>query len=263
MIKVLRRKGDPPLRIGHKGAAALAPENTLEALARAIEHGVDVVEFDVLDLEDGTLVLAHSDDLREVSHGAASGRVRHHPFAELRRLAPALPTLDDALAFLSERAPKTGIQVDVKCVDAERRIVDALRSHGLVERTLVSSVSAHSLRTIARIEPGLRLGLTYPFDRFALSRHRPLAPVALAAVLAMRQALPARIGRWLERAGATVATLNYLVVSRPVIERCHAREAAVFAWTVDNPRTLARLEAAGVDGIITNDPGIFATTLTA
>jgi glycerophosphoryl diester phosphodiesterase len=263
VIEVRRRAGGPPLRIGHKGAAALAPENTLEALARAVEHGVDIVEFDVLDLQDGTLVLAHSNDLHEVSHGAARGRVRQHPLAELKRLAPALPTLDEALAFLSDRAPKTGIQVDVKCVDAERRIVDALRSHGAVERTLVSSVSAHTLRTIAGIEPGLRLGLTYPFDRFSLSRHRPLAPVTLAAVLALRQALPARIGRWLERARATVATLNYLVVSRAAVEQCHAREAAVFAWTVDSRRALARLEADGVDGIITNDPGIFATTLTA
>jgi glycerophosphoryl diester phosphodiesterase len=263
VIEVLRRKGDPPWRIGHKGAAALAPENTLESLGRAVEHGVDIVEFDVLDLEDGTLVLAHSDDLREISHGAASGRVRRQSLTELRRLAPALPTLDEALAFLGERAPKTGIQVDVKCHDAEQRIVDVLRSHGVVERTMVSSVFAHSLRTFGRIEPGLRLGLTYPFDRFALSGRRSLAPVAFAAVLAMRQALPARIGRWLERAGATVATLNYLVVSRRAIERCHARGVAVFAWTVDHPRTLAALEAAGVDGIITNDPGIFATTLTA
>ena len=64
------------LRVGHKGAAALEPENTLRSLQRAVELGCDLVEFDVLDLHDGTLVLAHSDDLFEVSHGAAHGRVR-------------------------------------------------------------------------------------------------------------------------------------------------------------------------------------------
>ena len=72
------------LRIGHKGAAALAPEkhaalapeNTLRSLALAVELGCDLVEFDVLSLDDGTLVLAHSDDLREVSHGSSHGRVR-------------------------------------------------------------------------------------------------------------------------------------------------------------------------------------------
>jgi glycerophosphoryl diester phosphodiesterase len=64
------------LRVGHRGAAALEPENTLASLRRAVELGVDFVEFDVLDLADGTLVLAHSDDLLEVSHGAAGGSVR-------------------------------------------------------------------------------------------------------------------------------------------------------------------------------------------
>ena len=63
-------------RVGHKGAAALEPENTLRSLQRAVELGCDLIEFDVLDLHDGTLVLAHSDDLLEVSHGAAAGRVR-------------------------------------------------------------------------------------------------------------------------------------------------------------------------------------------
>ena len=58
----LRRDGRV-LRIGHKGAAALEPENTLRSLGRAVDLGVDLVEFDVLDLADGSLVLAHSDDL--------------------------------------------------------------------------------------------------------------------------------------------------------------------------------------------------------
>src|SRR5262245_9855408 len=58
------------LRIGHKGAAALAPENTLESLAKAIEFGVDMVEFDVVDRPDGALVLAHSHD--EIEPDAAT-----------------------------------------------------------------------------------------------------------------------------------------------------------------------------------------------
>lgn len=55
MIELGRRDGRV-LRIGHKGAAALAPKNTLRSLARAIELGVDLVEFDVLEVADGTLV---------------------------------------------------------------------------------------------------------------------------------------------------------------------------------------------------------------
>lgn len=261
MIEVLRRDGRPR-RIGHRGAAALAPGNTLASLERAVAEGVDAVEFDVLDLEDGSLVLAHSDDLLELSGGVARGRLRDRSLDELRRAVPALATLDEALALLAERARSTGVHVDLKGTGYEREAVEALRSHGLVERALISSVFHESLRTIRTLEPDVRLGLAYPFDRRGLSRRRPLAPLAGAAVLAMRQALPARIGPWIDRTGATVAALHWLVVSRRVIERCHARGVAVWAWTVDSRRVTARLAAAGVDGIISNDPRIVAATLT-
>lgn len=262
MIEVLRRP-ERPWRIGHRGAAALAPANTLAALERAVSEGVDVVEFDVLDLADGTLVLAHSDDLLDVSGGLAQGRVRHRSLDELRGPAPGVPTLDEALAFLAARAPGVGVHVDLKWPGYEAPVVETVRNHGLVGRTLVTSFFHESLRAIRETEPGLRLGLAYPFDRHGLSRRRPLAPVVAAGALAMRQALPARIGSWLDRTGATVAALQWIVVSRPVIARCHARGVAVWAWTVDNRRVTAWLAAAGVDGIITNDPRIFAATLMA
>ncbi len=88
----LRREPGRPLRIGHRGAPALAPENTIASLERAVAHGVDVVEIDVLDTHDGELVLAHADDLHAVSHGLAAGRVRPLTLERLRAVAPALPT---------------------------------------------------------------------------------------------------------------------------------------------------------------------------
>ncbi len=263
MIDVLRRDGRA-WRVGHRGAAALAPENTLPSFARALEEGVDFVEFDVLALADGALVLAHSDDLRELTHGRASGRVGGRSLAELRRVAPQLPTLDEALAYLAAEAPGVGLHVDLKAVGYEARVVDALRRHGAVERALVSSFFAGSLATVGTLEPKLRLGVSYPLDRRGLSAWRPLAPAVLATAAALRRVLPHRIEGLLDRAGATVATLHYLVVSRSVIDRCHRRGAAVFVWTVDDARLLARLVAAGADGIITNDPRIFrAATLSA
>jgi glycerophosphoryl diester phosphodiesterase len=260
VIEVLRKDGRPR-RIGHRGAAALAPANTLAALEQAVAERVDAVEFDVLDLEDHTLVLAHSNDLLDVSGGLVEGHLRDRSFDELRRDIPGLTTLDEALAYLAERAPDTGVHVDLKWTGYEPAVVDAVREHGLVERTLVSSHFERSLRAIAELEPGLRLGLAYPLDRYGLGHRRVLAPFAGAAVLAMRLALPARIGPWLDRTGATVAALQWMMVSRAVIARCHERGVAVWAWTVDSRRTAARLAAAGVDGIISNDPRIVAATL--
>lgn len=256
MIPVLR-EGGAPWRIGHRGAAKLAPENTIEALAAAIAEGVDMVEFDVLPLADGSLVLAHSDDLLEVTHRRVGGRVDARALEELRGVEPRLATLDEALAFLAERAPCTGIVVDVKSPGYEPCLVAALQRHGCVARTVVSSYFTDALRAVGELEPGVRLGVSYPLDRRRLSRFRPLWPFLAGALLTMRAALPTRIEPWLERAGATVATLHYLVASRAVIERCHRRGAAVFAWTIDDRRILRSLARAGADGIITNDPRIF------
>ncbi|MEX2211173.1 MAG: glycerophosphodiester phosphodiesterase [Gaiellaceae bacterium] len=247
------------IRIGHKGAAALAPENTLRSIERALELGVDMVEVDVVPLADGTLVLAHSDDLLEVTHGAAPGRVTNESLAELRVLAPELPTLDEALAFMAGR--DAGIQLDVKAPGYEEPLVKAVGRHGLAGRTLVSSCYAETLRTVARLDPRLRCGLTYPFDRRGVSTRSVLRPVVGTALRMLRAALPRRIGRLLARADATVAVLHYAVVSRAVVRRCHEHGAQVLVWTVDDPALCDRLAAVGVDGIITNDPRIFRGTL--
>ena len=251
------------LRIGHKGAAALEPENTLRSLERAVELGVDLVEFDVLDLEDGTLVLAHSDDLREVSHGAAEGPVRSRSLEELRAVAPDLPTLDEALAFLARRAPQTGVQVDVKWHGYEAGVAEALRRHELVERAVVSSFHPSSLQAFARLEPGLARGLTYPWDRRGVTGRQFLAPALRAGLAALRLSLPLRIERLLAQAEATVAMLHHSVVSRPVVARCHSLGVPVLTWTVDDPAVLESVVRAGVDGVTTNDPRIFVSTLRA
>src|ERR671935_3215029 len=106
----LRRPRARIARVGHRGAAALAPENTLRSLELAVELGCDMLEFDVLALRDGTLVLAHSNKLREVTHGAARGRVGRRTLDALRSVAPKLATLDDALAFCAERLAGVGLQ---------------------------------------------------------------------------------------------------------------------------------------------------------
>ena len=129
----VRREGLPYLRIGHRGAATLAPENTLDSFRAAIAVGVDLIEFDVLDLKGGPLVLAHSDHLDEVSHGAASGRVRSKSLEELREVAPNLPTFDEALAFFVDEAPEIGLHVDLKLKTRLDEVADgahAVRARG-------------------------------------------------------------------------------------------------------------------------------------
>jgi glycerophosphoryl diester phosphodiesterase len=232
VIDLWRREGRP-LRIGHRGASVLAPENTLESIALTVELGCDLVELDVHAV-DGSLVLAH----------------------DRPRAAGELLGLDEALAFLAGSG--AGVQLDLKSHGAEWEIAAALQRHGLVERTLVSSFRSATLRALQAAEPGVRLGRTYPQDRTGLAQRPLLAPLVRPALRGLRRALARRIGRLLAGAGASVAVLHWQVVSEAVVARCRALGAPVLVWTVDDPALLPGLDALGVDGVITNDPRIFA-----
>jgi glycerophosphoryl diester phosphodiesterase len=229
VIELHRAEGARPLRIGHRGAAALAPENTLASLALAIELGCDLVEFDVL-THGGRLVLAHSP-------------------AEL----PAEPaTLDDALALVA--ASDAGAHVDLKTPGTEAAVGEALGRHGLVERAVVSSFRPATLHALRAAEPRVRLGLTYPEDRHGLSRRRALTPFLGVGLAAMRATLAPRVGRLLADAQASAAMLHWRVVSSAVVERCHALGVPVLAWTVETRDDARRLGELGVDGLIADDP---------
>lgn len=227
-------RGDaPPLRVGHRGAAALAPENTLEALAAALEHGVDAVEFDVLADRDDRLVLAHS----------------------LLELPDPQATLEEALEYLAPTG--VGVHVDLKQRGLEQRVAEALVRHDLLGRSLVSSLDHGALRDLRSHEPRLRVGLSYPEDRLGVARYRAAAPAIRLGLAGLRRALPRMIGRWLERAGASAAVLHYALISPATLARCHARGAAVWVWTVNDADVAAAVAGWGADAIITDDPRIF------
>jgi glycerophosphoryl diester phosphodiesterase len=105
--------------------------------------------------------------------------------------------------------------------------------------------------------PQLPIGFTYPEDRYGVSRRSALRPAIRLGSLALRRAIVARVPAMIERAGAAALMLQHAVVSAAAVDRAHRAGVAVWAWTVDDPAELARVEAAGVDAVITNDPGLF------
>jgi glycerophosphoryl diester phosphodiesterase len=217
------------LRIGHRGAAALAPENTLASIEAAIKYEVDLVEIDVV---------AQADALR----------LAHSP-AQVRDDSP---TLDEALALVSRA--DTGVILDLKTRGIERSAAEALRERNLLDRAVVASSHPASLRAVKDLEPSLTTGLSYPFDRAGISERAAFPPLNRVGLSGHRRVLPARIGGMLARARADAAVLHYSLVSRKLVERCHGRDAAVLAWTIEDDAALESVLAAGVDGVIANDP---------
>jgi glycerophosphoryl diester phosphodiesterase len=235
----LERRDGRPLRIAHRGASALAPENTLAAFRAALEVGVDLVEFDVIALETGELVVAHSPG----------------------EIVPEAPTLDEALRFFVDEASDVGLHLDLKLTERERDVVEAIRRHGLSERTFVSSYYFGTARSIGALDGGIRIGFTVPRRIFRISEHGRSAPIARIALRLLRWLTPSLVGPLLRATRATVLVLHHSLVTSGSVRAAHERGAAVVTWTVDDVSVLERVERAGVDAVVSNDPRIFMSTL--
>jgi glycerophosphoryl diester phosphodiesterase len=219
------------IRVGHRGAAAVAPANTLASFDAALAIGVDMIEFDVLPSRDGDeLCVAHD-------------------YAALPRQDPL--RLADALAHMST-PPYAGVrlQLDIKRRGIEEDVVEALDRAGARPRAFISTGVWAALVRFRALAPDLALGWTVPEIPRALMR----APVSRI----YRDLLPRRAAGRI-RAGAVDALVpHWRLVTAELVEAVVAAGGEIYAWTVDDPVVIDRLAALGVTGVITNDPRLFA-----
>ena len=224
----MRHPDGRPSVIGHRGAAALAPENTLAALEAGVAAGADLLEFDVVE-----------------------GLVLRHPGVEAAKLPL---TLDDALAYIA--STEAGAHIDLKFEGAEAEVAAAVREHGLAGRCLASSTSSASLRRLAEEAPELTLALGYPQDRHGVSRVRWPGQVVAASIAAVGPVLRVRLPPLLAKARAEVLALHQALVTEALVRTLHGRGVEVIAWTVNDPDVVRRLAALQVDAIVSDDPGM-------
>lgn len=231
----LERAEGRPLVIGHRGAAAVAPENTLAALEAAVAARVDLVEFDI----SPGLRLGHS----------------------LDELPADAITLDDALEYL--QAHGTGVHLDVKLPGYEEQVLEAIRRHDFDDRAVVSTAFAVTGRRFFRLAPELPRAIGYPRDRLGVSNLRWPRPLQRAGATALCQVMPARVPVLLLWARANTLSLHHTLCSRAAVATAHRLGAPVLAWTVNDPAGVRRVAAAGVDGIVSDDPEMTLATLLA
>jgi glycerophosphoryl diester phosphodiesterase len=224
------------IRVGHKGAHHIAPGNTIASFEAALEHGVDMIEFDVLRARDGRLVLAHD-----------------HEDAESRECL----TLDEGLDhFAGEAYDGVRLDVDMKLPGYEREVAEGLTARGLAERALVSTMYTESLDRLGELAPSLPRGWSVPRVRRDYTRS-PYAVPAYAIARVMRARLPGKAAGRIRAGGCEAIMCHRILVSRGLIRAVHDAGGQVYVWTVDDARRIAALEARGVDGVITNDPRLF------
>jgi glycerophosphoryl diester phosphodiesterase len=234
--------------VGHKGADSIVPGNTLDSFAAAAEASADTIELDVLWLEDGSPKLPAEE---------RSPLVIAHDWLDAERRQTL--TLEEALeAFTRPPLDSVELDCDLKLPGREDELVAALRRHGLVERAMVSTMSRTSLARLAKLEPSLRRGWTYPKVRRDWGAKAWAKPAVWGAMLAMRARLPRLAARELPRLGVDALWVFHPLITARLAEATRAAGVELIAWTVDDAARMRRLAELGVDGICSNDPRLFA-----
>ena len=227
-------------RVGHKGADHIAPGNTEASFAAALAHDVDMIEFDVLPERldgSGELLLAHD-------------------YEDASRRTPL--TLEKGLAHFEHDAyAAVELDVDMKLPGYEARVVDALRAHGLLARTLISTMEPSSLRMLREIAPDVRVGWSFPRVRRDYTQHPVYRYPAYALMLWYRRRLPKMAARALREGRVDALMVHWAFVTARLHDAVTEAGGELYVWTVDDPRRIADLERLGVAGIITNDPRLF------
>ena len=211
--------------IGHRGAAGLAPENTLPSFQRALELDVDGIELDVHWLH-GKLLVIHDDTLERTTDGR--GALSDYSLAALRSIdagdgAP-IPFLDEVLALVGSRAL---VNIELKGARTAEPVAECLRSFPAAE-VLVSSFNHDELVRFRQVDGSTRVAPLFS---------RKPADFNLA-----------------ERLGAWAINLSRRLVNKNVVQTAHGRGLEVLVYTINDPAEMTALTAIGVDGIFTDYP---------
>lgn len=242
--------------VGHRGAAARAPENTAASLAAGVEAGADAIEIDVSLTRDGRAVLLHDATLDRTTTGR--GPLRAKTFEEVAaldagswfasRFAGEPPIdLDDAIAVVR---PRAHLVVEIKAIATARSgrlaasdrrtveaVVRAIERVGGPRGITVSSACWQAIDLLAELLPSVARALTVGFSE----RRDPV--------------------RWAARTGAAALHPNYRVCSSAFLARARSARLAVIPYTVNRPGLARRLVAAGADGVFTDDPAAMRRAL--
>ncbi len=235
--------GDRRLLLGHRGAAAQAPANTVPAFRAAMEAGADGVELDVHLTRDGQVVVIHDETVDAVT--GVAGRIREMTLAEIQRLdagsyfgagfaGTRIPTLDEALDAVG---PEAVVNIELKGTSVasdglEREVVRIVHAHGMGGRVIASSFNPIRLWRLRQIAPQLPRGMLHGRETPLYVRDLWFLPLVQPDALHP----------------------HYSMVNAAYMKRAQQWGVRVNVWTVDEPAQARRLVKLGVDGIITNDP---------
>lgn len=248
---------------GHRGAAGLAPENTLAAFRKAIELGVDALEMDLHVTRDGELVVIHDETLDRTTDGR--GSIGDLALEEVKRrdaggkFAPAfrgeeIPTLQEVIELVNVSGdPRIRLDLEIKFgkgeegkpEDFEERVLEVLRQTAFIGRVNVVSFHHPSLVKMKALEPKIRTGL------LQRGQQPPQDPVGLV-----------------RQYQADYYSPRFRQVTAAMVAALHKAGIPIVPWTVNAEADMRGLMTLGVgtfagDGIATDFPDKLLSLLKA
>ncbi len=221
------------LKIGHRGAKAHSPENTLASFQKAVDMGVGGIELDVHACATGELVVIHDFTVDRTTNG--SGEVHKMTLDELQTLVVegghAIPTLDEVMALCKNRC-KVNIEMKGRhtalplnaCLE---RYID--KGGWRYEDIIVSSFQREELEEMSRLNPDVPLGI-------------------------LTQASMKEAWDWAEAFNAKAIHPHFSLLTESNVRKAQEAGYKIYTWTVNDPEDIARVKNYGVDGIISDYP---------
>ncbi|EKU48057.1 glycerophosphodiester phosphodiesterase [Staphylococcus massiliensis] len=248
--------------VGHRGASAYAPENTLEAYDKSFyEQNSDYIEMDLQLTRDGELVSIHDTTLGRTTNG--NGLVGGYTLEELKQLDAGswfnqahpdqarpeyqnakIPTFDE---ILSRYGKDAHYYVEIKSPELypgiEEKILEKLKQHGMLNQTsfdnknvIIQSFSKSSMKKMNQLNPNIPVVQLLPAGRLSMMSDAELNSIDQYA---------------------DGINPNYKDINPQTVERLHNLDMPVHPYTVNNPEDMKYLNQSGVDGAITNKPDVY------
>ena len=217
------------MKIGHRGARAYKPENTLASFRYAAELGVDAIELDVRKTRDNELVVIHSADVNKTTDG--NGTVNSFTLEEIKKFVTEkgehIPTLEEVLDAMARRVK---VLIELKEAGTEEKVIELIRRKKLMDRVIIISFHEDVLRKVRELDNEVTLGLIYV-------RHKN--PIQSALELKAEYLLSL-----------------YRFTHSANVKKAHEAGLKVIAWTINTKEEAIEYKKKGVDGIATDRPDI-------
>lgn len=237
---------------GHRGAAGLAPENTLASIQLALDLGVDRIEIDVQQTKDNVIIVLHDRTLRRTTNGF--GFVKLINYLELQKLSAGIkfnrvyidekiPTLAEVIDLIDGKAE---LVIETKYSylyypNIERHILNVIKSKNAFDWCKIISFNDRALFRIHKLNENVRTGKLF------VGKHASL-PLSFDKGINLK---PLRRYDFVDE-----IIVQHKYATKAIIDKVHEFGKELHVWTVNDVETIEKLVERGVDGIISDYPNL-------